>query len=48
MYEHLLEVEQRANKLYNRLLEQYKVKWGITEELKEKEQMEWIRQLNTI
>lgn len=36
------------NELYDRLIEQYKVKWNITEELKEKDQMKWVREMNNI
>ena len=34
--------------LYNRLIAQYKVKWNITEELKEKDQMKWLQEMNNI
>lgn len=34
--------------LYVRLVEQYKVKWNITEELKENDQMKWVQETNNI
>ena len=37
--------DDEMNKLYDRLIEQYKVKWNITEELKEKDQMKWVREM---
>lgn len=40
--------DDEMNKLYDRLIEQYKVKWNITEELKEKDQMKWVREMNNI
>ncbi|WP_333790939.1 TnpV protein [Holdemanella porci] len=48
LYNHLLNIEKQAYELHDRLLEQYKIKWGITEKLKERNQMEWIRQMNDI
>ena len=37
-----------SNVLYDRLIEQYKVKRNITKELKEKDQMKWIQEMNNI
>ena len=34
--------------MHDRLVEQYKEKRGITEELKQTNQMEWVRQMNMI
>ena len=36
------------NDLYDRLVEQYKIKWNITEELKEKCQMRWVQEMNNV
>ena len=36
------------NELYDCLIEQYKVKWNINEELKEKDQMRWVQEMNNI
>lgn len=41
-------IDDEANALYDRLIEQYKVKRNITEELKEKDQMKWVQEMNNI
>lgn len=40
--------EDGANALYDRLIEQYKIKRNISEELKEKNQMKWVQEMNNI
>ena len=45
---YLQEFDNEMNELYDRLVEQYKVKWNITEELKAKDQMEWVQEMNNI
>ena len=30
------------------MTEQYKTKWNITEELKQKDQMKWVQEMNNI
>ncbi|MFQ9922024.1 MAG: TnpV protein [Beduini sp.] len=45
---YLQELDDEMKELYNRLIEQYKVEWNITEELKEKDQMKWVQELNNI
>ena len=45
--EHLQMIDDEANALYDRLIEQYTVK-KITEELKEKDQMKWVQEMNNI
>ena len=40
--------QYQANTLYDRLIEQYKIKRNITEELKEKDQMRWVQEMNNI
>lgn len=45
---YLQEFDNEMNELYDRLIEQYKVKWNITEELKETSQMKWIQEMNNI
>lgn len=44
----LEQVEKEANEMYDRLVEEYKTKWNVTEELKEHNQMEWVQQINNI
>ena len=46
--EHLQMIDDEANVLYDRLIEQYKVKRNITKELKEKDQMKWVGLMNNI
>lgn len=46
--EHLQMIDDEANALYDRLIEQNKVKRNITEELKEKDQMKWVQEMNNI
>lgn len=46
--EHLQRIDDEANALYDRLIEQYKIKRNITEELKEKNQMRWVQEMNNI
>ena len=46
--DHLEEVDQLANEMYDLLVVQLKVQEGITEELKASNQMEWVRQMNAI
>lgn len=46
--EHLQMIDDEANTLYDRLIEQYKIKGNITEELKEKDQMKWVQEMNNI
>ena len=45
---YLQEFDDEMKALYNRLVELYKVKWNITEELKEKDQMKWVHEMNNI
>lgn len=45
---HLLDVDSQANILYERLLEITKKERGITETLKEKDQMKWVQEMNNI
>lgn len=45
---YLQEFDDEMEELYNRLIAQYKVKWNITEELKEKDQMKWLQEMNNI
>ena len=41
------EIEQQAKKRFEEMMEAYKKNWGITEELKEKDPMRWVRLMNT-
>ena len=46
--DYLLKVQKEADDLYDRLVEEYKVKWNVTEELKQKDQMKWVQMMNNI
>lgn len=41
--DHLQMVDDEANALYDKLIEEYKTKRNITEDLKEKDQMKWVK-----
>jgi hypothetical protein len=45
---HLKEIDRAANELFDLLMKQYAVCEGVTEELKAKDQMEWVRRMNSI
>lgn len=46
--EHLQSIDAEANQLYNRLIDDYKKNRNINEELKEKNQLEWIQEMSNI
>lgn len=46
--DYLLKVQKEADDLYDRLVEEYKIKWNITEELKQKNQIKWVQMMNNI
>ena len=45
---HLEEIDRSANEMFDLLLKQYSAHEGVTEELKEEKQMEWVRRMNSI
>ena len=45
---HLRDVNEQAQSLLDRLLPQYKVSQGVTEELKATNQLEWVGRVNNI
>lgn len=45
---YLEQVDKEVNEMYDRLVEEYKTKWNVTEELKAHNQMEWVQQMNNI
>lgn len=45
---HLEEIDRSASQMFDLLVVQLKTRDGITEELKAKNQMEWVRRMNTI
>lgn len=48
LLKHLKEIDKTANKRFDLLMKQYAEKENITEELKAKNQMEWVRKMNNI
>jgi hypothetical protein len=46
--DYLHEVEQQAEALKTTLLPKYKAQYGITEQLKSNNQMEWVQRMNTV
>ena len=46
--DYLLKVQKEADDLYDRLVEEYKTKWNVTEELKQNDQMKWVQMMNII
>lgn len=48
LQKHLNEVEKLSQKMYKKLINEFKIKENITEELKEKDQMEWVKRMNNI
>ncbi len=45
---HLEEVDRAANEMFDLLMKQYAAREGVTEELKARNQMEWVQRMNSI
>ena len=48
LHSHLADVEEEAQSLFLRLVKEYAEKEGVTEQLKAKNPMEWVRRMNNI
>ena len=48
LYPHLAEVDQQAQDMFLRLVDEMTKREGITEQLKAADQMEWVRRMNNI
>ena len=48
LYPHLADIEQQAQRMFDRLVDELSDKEGITEKLKAKNQMLWIQRMNNI
>ena len=48
LYQHCAEVENQARDMYDTLIEQMKEAEGVTEELKEQNQLEWVQKMENI
>ena len=46
--DYLADIEEQAQKRFERIVEQMKQAQGITEQLKAENQMEWVRRMNNI
>lgn len=46
--EHLQSIDDEANQLYGKLIDDYKKKRNITEEFKEQDQLQWVGEMNNI
>ena len=46
--EHLNQADKEAREKVEMLMEQMAEQWGVTEELKMQDQMEWVRRMNNI
>lgn len=48
LWPYLSDVDRQANEMYDLLIEQMKEAEGVTEELKEQNQIEWVQIMNSI
>ena len=48
LHSHLADVEEQAQDLFSRLVKEYAEKEGVTEQLKDADQMAWVRRMNSI
>ena len=48
LYQHCTQIDTQAQRIFTTLVEQMKAAEGITESLKEENQMEWVRRMNSI
>ncbi len=48
LYSHLADIEQQAQNMFDRLVDQLAEKEGITEKLKAEDQMLWIQRINNV
>ncbi len=48
LYQHCAEVEKQAKEMFDMLIEQMKEAEGVTEQLKEENQMEWVQRMGNI
>lgn len=48
LYQHCAEIENQARDMFDTLIEQMKASEGVTEELKEQNQWEWVQRMGDI
>ena len=46
--DHLQEIDRSATQMYYQLLDQLKIRNGVTEQLKATDQMKWVRRMNAV
>ena len=46
LWPYLADIDRQANEMYDLLIEQMKEAEGVTEELKEQDQLEWVQRMN--
>ena len=48
LWPYLADIDRQANEMYDLLIEQIKEAEGVTEELKEQDQLEWVQRMENI
>ncbi len=48
MWQYLADIDTEAQQMFDTLVEQMKVVEGVTEQLKEENQLEWVARMNNI
>lgn len=48
LWQYLADIDTQAQQMFDTLIEQMKVVEGVTEQLKEENQMEWVARMNSI
>ena len=48
LYPHLADIEQQAQRMFDRLVDEFSDKEGVTEKLKAENQMLWVQRMNNI
>ena len=48
LWQYLADIDSQAQKMFDTLVEQMKATEGVTEQLKEENQIEWVRRMNNI
>ncbi len=48
LYQHCAQIDTQAQHMFNTLVEYMKIAEGVTEQLKDESQMEWVRRMNSI
>ena len=48
LIDYLLKYQKEVDDLYEKMVKEYKIKWNVTEELKQKDQMKWVQMMNNI